>query len=138
VMGLIAMIGRSAFNLPRAVAIRTYLASPFAFDDAEGARKLARRLGEQNVELINPGLQATACAAVDLFAEAAKHAGKRLSARKWMDALEQVRDFHSPLMPNFAFSSKNRLGSAGAFIFGVDPDEKRFLPINDWVSPTSE
>lgn len=134
-LGLIAMIGRSALDLPNSIATKTYLASPFAISDLEALKQLSVRLRQQNIDLINPGLQAAACAAIDIFAEAAKQCGRRLSRAKLMKALDQIHNFSSPLMPSITFSTNQRYGSSGSFVVGINTVEKRFIPISDWITP---
>jgi ABC-type branched-subunit amino acid transport system substrate-binding protein len=88
-LGLIAMIGRSALDLPNSLAAKTYLASPFAINDLEALEQLSARLRKQKIDLVNPGLQASACATIDIFAEAAKQCGRRLSRARLMKAMDQ-------------------------------------------------
>jgi hypothetical protein len=129
------MIGRSALDLPSSIATKTYLASPFAISDIEALKQQSVRLRQQNIELINPGLQAAACAAIDIFAEAAKQCGRRLSKAKLMKVMDQIHDFPSPLMPSITFSANQRYGSSGSFVVGINTVEKRFTPISDWITP---
>lgn len=134
-LGLIAMIGRSALDLPNTIATKTYLASPFAISDPEALKQLSVRLRQQNIDLINPGLQAAACAAINIFAEAAKQCGRRLSRAKLMKAMDQIHDFSSLLMPSITFSANQRYGSSGSFVVGINTVDKRFTPISDWIIP---
>jgi ABC-type branched-subunit amino acid transport system substrate-binding protein len=134
-LGLIAMIGRSVLDLPNSIATKTYLASPFAISDIEALKQLSVRLRQQNTGLINPGLQAAACTAIDVFAEAAKQCGRRLSRAKLMKVMDQIHDFSSPLMPSITFLANHRFGNSGAFVVGINAVEKRFTPVSDWITP---
>jgi ABC-type branched-subunit amino acid transport system substrate-binding protein len=135
-LALLTMIGRSVLDLPKSVAAKTYLATPFSISDPEALKQLSFRLHQQNIELINPGLQAAACAAVDIFAEAAKQCGRRLTKAKLINAIEHIHDFSMPLMPDISFPGTDRVGNFGAFVVGISADQQRFIPIRDWITPT--
>jgi ABC-type branched-subunit amino acid transport system substrate-binding protein len=135
-LALLTMIGRSVLDLPKSVAAKAYLATPFSISDPEALKQLSFRLHQQNIELINPGLQAAACAAVDIFAEAAKQCGRRLTKAKLINAIEHIHDFSMPLMPDISFPGTDRVGNSGAFVVGISADQQRFIPIRDWITPT--
>lgn len=130
-LGLLTTSGRAVLALPPPIAARVRLAVPFAVDDAAGIDALSAELRAEGMALSNPGLQAAACGAVQVFAEAARRSGRRLTRARLVDALESLQDFHSPLLPAIGFAKGGRNGSAGAYVVAVG--QGGFQARSGWV-----
>jgi hypothetical protein len=92
---------------------------------------VSRIEGSSNGTTENVTAQALAVAAADLFVEALKRAGRRLTRESLRSGIEAVRDFQTGLVPPLTFAPGRTAGSRGAYIVSVD--EMHIRPIGDWV-----
>jgi hypothetical protein len=64
-----------------------------------------------------------------------KLSGKELSREKLIRSLEGLYDFETGLSPRISYGPNRRIGAFGAYIVGVDPAQKHFIPASKWITP---
>ena len=77
--------------------------------------------------------QLSALAAAKVFVETLKQSGKDLTRIKLIHALQQVSNFDTGVSRPVTFGPKERVGSRGSYIVGVDAEKKEFMPTPIWV-----
>ncbi len=77
--------------------------------------------------------QRSALAAAKVLVDGLQRAGKDLSREKLITALEGLYDYDTGLTPHLTFGPNRRVGAAGAYIIGINPEKKEFLATGDWV-----
>ncbi len=138
VLSATAMAGRGAFELPAQFVGQLYLAHPGGFPGKEGYAAFERAMmksGDPENPQRNAAFRAISYAAVQIFVEAAKTSGRRLSRATFGSALEQIQNFNTEVLPPISFGPHRRIGAIGAFVVQVDPLTKQFTPRTDWMEP---
>ncbi|MCA1592996.1 MAG: ABC transporter substrate-binding protein [Acidobacteria bacterium] len=132
----IVMVGRGAFDLPSAVAARTYLAYPAALPNAEDFAEFSSVMGKAGVGMRSPAFQAVAFAAAKTLVEATKLCGRQLDRTSLIGALESLRDFRTGVVPPLTFGPNRRVGAIGSFVVGINLDKKEYTPLGEWLVPS--
>lgn len=81
----------------------------------------------------NPALQVSALAAAMVFVEGMSRAGREVSRRKLIAALEELQNFDTGLTPKIRFSTGRRIGAYGGYVVEVDLERKVFRPSPDFI-----
>lgn len=130
-----AMVGRAAFELPAAIAARTYLAYPSALPNPDNFAEFLAVMQKHNVKLRNAAFQSVAFAAAKLLVEATKSSGRHLTRASLINALEQLRDFRTGVVPPVSFGPNRRVGATGSYVVGIDPASKEYKPLGERIVP---
>lgn len=131
----ITMVGRGAFDLPPAVAARTYLAYPAALPSAEDFAEFESVMQKGGVEMRSPAFQAVAFAAAKTLVEATKLCGRQVDRASLVGALESLHDFRTGVVPPLTFGPNRRVGAVGSYVVGIDLAKKEYTPLGDWLVP---
>ena len=134
-MSSVVMAGRGTFALPATVAAQTFLAYPSALPNQEEFAEFLALLRKTRVNLRNPAFQSVAFAAVKIFFEAVKLSGRQLDRATLINALEQLHDFKTGVIPPVTFGPNRRVGSVGSYIVGVDLSKQQYVPLTDRLMP---
>lgn len=134
-MSSVVMVGRGTFALPANVAAQTFLTYPSALPNQEEFAEFLALLRKARVNLRNPAFQSVAYAAMKIFFEAAKLSGRQLDRATLINALEQLRDFKTGVVPPVTFGPNRRVGSIGSYIVGVDLSKQQYIPLTDRLMP---
>jgi ABC-type branched-subunit amino acid transport system substrate-binding protein len=134
-MSSVVMAGRGTFTLPANVAAQTFLAYPSALPNQEDFAEFLALLRKARVNLRSPAFQSVAYAAMKIFFEAAKVSGRQLDRAVLINALEQLRDFKTGVIPPVTFGPNRRVGSIGSYIVGVDVSKQQYVPLTDRLMP---
>jgi ABC-type branched-subunit amino acid transport system substrate-binding protein len=62
-----------------------------------------------------------------------KLAGRAVTRKKLVTALEGLYDFDTGLMPRIGFGTDRRIGALGAYIVMLDSDKKQLRPVGGWL-----
>lgn len=127
-----ANIDASLFDLPKPLQI--FLAVPALPTDLTDAGRreitsFAARHGLPPEELRS---QLATYAAVKVFVEGLKRAGREVTRETLITALEQLYQFPTEVTPPVTFSRNRHIGSAGAHVIAVDLEKRGFVPVG-WV-----
>ncbi|HYV04078.1 MAG TPA: ABC transporter substrate-binding protein [Blastocatellia bacterium] len=129
------MIGRAAFNLPAAIAQRTYLAYPFSLPGEADFADFVAVMKKGGVTLRSPAFQSAAYAAAKIFIEAAKNADRQLTRDSLLNSLERLQDFETGVIGPVTFGPNRRVGATGSYIVGIDSIKKEYVPVSDRIVP---
>ena len=132
--GLIA--GEASFDLPPAVAGRTYVAYPSLPSDStpEGRAEFEALHRKHGLSRQHVAVQAAAYAAAKVFVEGLRRAGRALSRPALVAALEGLSDFETGLTPPVSLGLERHVGVRGAHVLTVDPAARGFSPETTWVA----
>ena len=128
-------IGRAAFDLPEAIARRTYLTYPSSQPTRKQLEWVLRLATEAELRIDHPTQQGPALAAARIFVEGVKRTGTRLGREAWIDAMEELQFFETGLVPSVSFGLNQRTGALGAYVMRLDPEAKSFVPMTPWITP---
>ncbi len=131
-----AMAGKELFNLPAAFQGRVFLAYPTGPADytQAGADEFNQFRQRHALSREHTPAQIATYAAVKLFAEGLKSAGRSLSREKLVLALEHLYEFETGLTPKLTYGPNRRIGALGAHIVGVDLVKRTFSQESHWVA----
>ena len=77
--------------------------------------------------------QIMALCSAKVLAQGLKLAGRTVTRRKLVTALEGLYDFDTGLMPRIGFGPNRRIGALGAYIVSWDADQKQLRPVSGWL-----
>jgi hypothetical protein len=125
---------RDIVHLPAAFADRVVLAYPSSPDDQRVAalREYAQFATDAATKPNQP-VQLSAYSAGLLLTEALKRAGRDLSRRKFVAALEAVQGFDTGLIPQVSYNADRRIGSMGGYLVALDLERKGLRPLGGYV-----
>lgn len=130
-----SMAGPEALATPAAFQDRFYLAFPTlpgdrSPDATEAYKKLA---DEHHLSRAHLSTQLATLAAARVFQEGVKRAGRDLSRKKLVAALEDLYKWDSGLTPPLTFTPNRRVGAQGAYIVALDLKGEAFKRVGGWV-----
>jgi ABC-type branched-subunit amino acid transport system substrate-binding protein len=131
----VVMTGRAAFDVPAAVAPQTYLAYPAALPTQNDFAEFIALMQRKAVKLRSPAFQSVAFAAAKTFVEAAKLGGREISRPQLLNALEQLHDFKTGVVPPLTFGPNRRVGADSCSIVGIDLSRKQYVPVGERLTP---
>ena len=101
----------------------------------EGSRLTKFRQFMRRNKLGNDNLSARlyAFSATGTLIEGIKRSGKRVTRKKFVDAIEQLYSFDAGLNRPISFSSQRRTGLHGAYVVKIDSENKKISPTGTWV-----
>jgi ABC-type branched-subunit amino acid transport system substrate-binding protein len=130
-----ATVGRAVFNLPPALAAKTYLAYPASLPDRDDFGEFIALMRKAGVTLRSAAFQAVAYAAARIFVEAVKSSGRQLGRADVIRALEQFRDYATGVIAPVTFGLNRRIGATGSYVVQPDPARKTYVPVSDRINP---
>jgi ABC-type branched-subunit amino acid transport system substrate-binding protein len=122
-------------RLPAIYAKRLEMAYAIVLDSGEGGRLLKFRQFMSRNQLAYNHLNARlyAYSATEILIEGAKRAGKRITRKKLVSAIEELYSFDAGLNRPVSFSSQRRTGLRGAYMVRLDSENKKLSPTGTWV-----
>lgn len=135
VLSSAVMAGRMSFNLPPAVAARTYLSYSLSPPERAGFSEFLALMQNAGVSLRSAAFQTMAYAAARVFVEAAKKSGRQISRAALINSLEQLQDFQTGVIGPVTFGPNRRVGAAGSFIVGIDLGKKQYVVVSERIVP---
>jgi ABC-type branched-subunit amino acid transport system substrate-binding protein len=130
------MIGRSAFNLPPAVAARTFLAYPASLPERDDFGGFISLMQKSGVRLRSASFQAVAYAAAKVFVEAVKSSHRQFNRADVIKALEQLRDYATDVVAPVTFGPNRRIGASGSYVVKIALEKKQYVPTGDRIVPS--
>jgi ABC-type branched-subunit amino acid transport system substrate-binding protein len=131
---LSSFVSRPLFEAPAAFHHRIFLAYPTFSSDVSAAgwadyRDLAQRyaLPREHVQA-----QIAAFAAAKLLVEGLRRAGRSLSRRSLIEAIEALYDYNTGLTPPLTYGPNRRIGARGGHVVAVDLIKKTYEPVGGW------
>jgi len=122
-------------ELPREYAERLEMAYVTVLDASEeGALREFRQFLERNRlanDFLNPRLYAYS--ASEILIEGIKRAGKRITRKKLVEAIEGLYSFDAGLNRPVSFTSQRRVGLRGAFVVRLNVENRRLIPTDTWI-----
>jgi ABC-type branched-subunit amino acid transport system substrate-binding protein len=114
---------------------RVFLALPSLPSDQTQAGALEYRALADSHRLPRAQIaaQITALCSAKVLAQGLKLAGRAVTRRKFVTALEGLYDFDTGLMPRIGFGPDRRIGALGAYIVSWDSDKKQLRPVSGWL-----
>jgi ABC-type branched-subunit amino acid transport system substrate-binding protein len=131
----VVMLGRDAFELSPAVAARVFLSYPSALPDQSNFVEFVDAMQRRSVEVRSPAFQTIGYAAAKTLVEAMKQSTRALTRKTLVNALEQLREFSTGVVPPLSFGPNKRVGVLGSFIVGIDMDHKTYVPLSGQLVP---
>jgi ABC-type branched-subunit amino acid transport system substrate-binding protein len=132
-----ALTGRELVtSVPAGFKGKIFLAFPTLPADVTeaGAGELHSLSAKYKFELRHAAAQLSALAAAKVLTEGLKRGGRDISRERLVTALEGLYDYETGLTPRLTFGPNRRVGAAGAYIIGIDPERKEFVPAGGWVN----
>lgn len=129
------MIGRSAFNLPPAIAEKTYLSYSVSMPDRDDFAEFVTVMQKSGVQLRSAAFQAVAFAAAKIFVEAARSSTRQLSRTNLIRSLEQFHNYATGVIAPVTFGPNRRTGASGSYIVKIDLDKKQYVAVSDRIIP---
>lgn len=130
-----SLASKSLMNLPTGFAEKVYLAFPTRPSDQSPKvmQEFVAFHKRNGLPVQHMAVQVSAYASAKVLMEGLKRVGRGLSRRKLVVALEKLSDFATGLTPPLSFGPNRRIGARGAYIVTVDPAQKNFRPVSDWI-----
>jgi len=128
-------VGRAVFNMPPALAAKTYLAYPASLPDRDDFGEFISLMQRSGVTLRSAAFQAVAYAAARIFVEAVKSSGRQLGRADVIKALEQFRDYATGVIAPVTFGLNRRIGATGSYVVQPDLSKKTYVPVSDRINP---
>ena len=131
------MTGRDLVaSVPAGFKDKIFLAFPTVPSDVSeaGAGELRALASKYKFEVRHTAAQLSALAAAKLLAEGLKRVGRDVTRERLVTALEGIYEYDTGLSPRLTFGPNRRVGAAGAYVVGVDPEKKGFVPVSGWVN----
>ncbi|HKS41796.1 MAG TPA: ABC transporter substrate-binding protein [Blastocatellia bacterium] len=129
------MIGRSVFNLPPAIAAKTYLSYSVSMPDRDDFAEFVTVMQKSGVQLRSAAFQAVAFAAAKIFVEAARSGTRQLSRTNLIRSLEQFHNYATGVIAPITFGPNRRTGASGSYIVKIDLDKKQYVAVSDRIIP---
>lgn len=131
------LAGQEIFEVPRSFQDRLFLAYPTlpADQTAAGIEGYGRLAARHNLPTRHLAAQLSAYCAAQLLVEGLKRTGRDLSREKLIATLEGLYAFETGLTPPLTYGPNRRIGALGAYVLGVNLDEKKFVPASGWLTP---
>ncbi len=123
------------FDAPKDIADKILLAFPMRADDASKNESLVALQQSKAIPRRFLASQLTAYCTAQILAQGLKLAGRELTRAKFLAALESLQAYDAGLLHPIAFGPNQHVGSPGAYIFGVQKEEKTFRLVSDWIAP---
>lgn len=122
-------------SMPASFQGRVFASFPTVPADVSAAGIAEFRGLQEKYKLTNRHVaaQLSAFAAAKLFVETLKQSGKDLTRTKLTQALQQVSNFETGVTRPVTFGPRERVGSRGSYIVGIDAEKKEFMPAPIWV-----
>ncbi|MCX7081591.1 MAG: ABC transporter substrate-binding protein, partial [Pseudomonas sp.] len=130
-----AQVAGDVQQLPEAFSRRLFLAYPFVPSDwsAPGRSALTHLRQRQGLDGQHAVMQVSAYCSMTLLGEALKRAGRNVSRKTLIEALESLHDFDTGLTPRVSFGPGKRMGLSGAHIVTVDLELLQFYSVAPYV-----
>lgn len=132
-----AMTGRDLVaSVPAGFKDKIFVAFPTIPSDVSqaGAGELSALSAKYKFEIRHTAAQLSALVAAKLVAEGLKRGGRDITRERFITALEGLYDYETGLSPRLTYGPNRRVGAAGAYVIGVDPERKEFVPKSGWVN----
>jgi ABC-type branched-subunit amino acid transport system substrate-binding protein len=115
--------------MPASFQGKVYASFPTVPADVSAAGIAEFRALQEKYKLTNrhAAAQLSTFAAAKLFVETLKQSGKDLTRIKLVNALQQVSNFETGVTRPITFGPKERVGSRGSYIVGIDAEKKEFM-----------
>lgn len=85
------------------------------------------------LEYNNSNARLYAYGAAEILIEGANRAGKRITRKKFVGAIEELYAFDAGLNRPISYSSQRRTGLHGAYVVKIDSENKSLSPTGTWV-----
>ncbi len=135
-----SMAGPEALATPAAFQDRFYIAFPTLPGDRspDGTKAYRKLADDHHLSRAHLSTQLATLAAARVFQEGVKRAGRDLSRKKLLTALENLYQWDSGLTPPLTFSANRRVGAQGAYIVTLDLKGEAFKRVGGWVNVPEE
>lgn len=110
-----------------------WLAQPLPLNKVVSASLLELER-EFKIRITNPAFGMAAYTAADVFTEAVKRSGRRLSRARLIEGLESFQAFNSKFMPPITFGTNKRTSASGCVVVRIDPITRQYVPFSDWIA----
>ena len=122
-------------KLPEAYVEQLEMAYVTVLDGGEDAALTSFRqfMSRNRLEYNFLNARLYAYSASEILIEGAKRAGKRITRKKLVDALEQLYAFDAGLNRPVSFSSQRRVGLQGAFVVRLDVKNRKLVSTDTWI-----
>lgn len=128
------LVTAELFAAPSAFHKQVLVAYPsLPSDISDSGRELYAELAKNHALSRNHvSAQVSALAAMKIFVEGAKRAGRDLSRDKLILELEALEGYQSGLMPPVSYNLNRRVGALGAHLVALDLGARTLVPVGDW------
>jgi len=122
-------------RLPAFYADRLEMAYAIVLDSGEGGGLLKFRqfMNRSQLEFDYLNARLYAFSAAEILIEGVKRAGKKITRKKLVSAIEELHSFDAGLNRPVSFNSQRRTGLRGAYLVRLDSENKRLRPTGTWV-----
>jgi ABC-type branched-subunit amino acid transport system substrate-binding protein len=128
-----AMAGDLAFTASTEKADTLWLAQALPTGDSAIA-SLRQFEADSHIKITNQAAALSAYVAAEVFLEAIKRSGRKLTRARLVDELESFKNFQTDVVPPITYGPNERAGAAGCVIVSIDPVKRGYTPLTDWIS----
>jgi len=132
-----ALASKEILEAPLGFKDKIFLSFPFLPSDQtpDGITEFLALAEKHKLTTGHLAAQLSAYCSAKILIEGLKLSGKELSREKLIRSLEGLYDFETGLSPRISYGPNRRIGAFGAYIVGVDPAQKQFIPASKWITP---
>jgi len=132
-----ALASKEILEAPLGFKDKIFLSFPFLPSDQtpDGITEFLALAAKHKLTTGHLAAQLSAYCSAKILIEGLKLSGKELSREKLIRSLEGLYDFETGLSPRISYGPNRRIGAFGAYIVGVDPAQKHFIPASKWITP---
>ena len=131
------LASKEILDAPLGFKDKIFLSFPFLPSDQtpDGVTEFLTLAEKHKLPTGHLAAQLSAYCSAKILIEGLKLSGKELSREKLIRSLEGLYDFETGLSPRISYGPNRRIGAFGAYIVGVDPAQKQFIPASKWITP---
>lgn len=128
-------VGGDILNLPRVYAGNLEMAYTTVPNAGDGAalNKFREFMVRNRLDYRFLNARLYAFGAAEILIEGLKRAGKRVTRKKLVDALEALYGFDAGLNQPVSYTTQRRVALNGAYIVELDAANRRLLPTENWI-----
>jgi ABC-type branched-subunit amino acid transport system substrate-binding protein len=129
------IIGSGVYEAPKSFDRKLFFSVPSspAHQTVEGIKEYQALVAKYKLPPYLRVSQASAIVAAKILIEGLKRVGKDLSRERLIQELEKLHSYPTGLTPSLTYGPNRRRGATGAHIVTVDLNEKRLVPVVDWI-----
>jgi ABC-type branched-subunit amino acid transport system substrate-binding protein len=130
-----SLAGQDVFSAPIGLHGRIFLSYPTLPRDQTNRADFVLLLKKHGLSTRHLAAQIIAYSSARLLVEGLQQAGRELSRKKLIQALESQYQFDNGLTPLLTYGPNRHIGSTGAYVVAIDLEKNRCVAESRWIEP---